>query len=75
MSRRLATREIGQRRLARQAKPRYISRMKHSPAFLELVEDAKSHVKEISIDAARERLAANPDAVLLDVREESEWTQ
>jgi rhodanese-related sulfurtransferase len=75
MSRRLATREIGQRRLARQAKPRYISRMKHSPAFLELVEDAKSRVQEISIDAARERLAANPDVVLLDVREESEWTQ
>ena len=49
--------------------------MKHSPAFLELVEDAKSRVQEISIDAARECLAANPNAVLLDVREESEWTQ
>ena len=75
MSRRLATREIGQRRLATQAKPRYISRMKHSPAFLELVDDAKSRVKEIAIDDARERLADNSDAVLLDVREESEWSK
>ena len=49
--------------------------MKHSPGFLAIVEDAKSRVKEISIDDARTRLAENPDAVLLDVREESEWTR
>jgi len=49
--------------------------MKHSPAFLELVDDAKSRVKEIAIDDARERLADNSDAVLLDVREESEWSK
>ena len=49
--------------------------MKHSPGFLVIVEDAKSRVKEISIDDARARLAENPDAVLLDVREESEWTR
>jgi rhodanese-related sulfurtransferase len=49
--------------------------MKHSPGFLVIVEDAKSRVKEISIDDARACLAENPDAVLLDVREESEWTR
>ena len=49
--------------------------MKHSPGFLVIVEDAKSRVKEISIDDARTRLTENPDAVLLDVREESEWTR
>ena len=49
--------------------------MKHSPGFLAIVENAKSHVKEISIDDARTRLTENPDAVLLDVREESEWTR
>jgi rhodanese-related sulfurtransferase len=30
-------------------------------------------VKEITLEQARERLAQNPKAVLLDVREDSEW--
>jgi rhodanese-related sulfurtransferase len=47
--------------------------MDHSSGFLKLVNDAKSRVKEITIDQARERLKANPNAVLMDVREESEW--
>ena len=49
--------------------------MKHSPGFLEIVEDAKSRVKEISLEDTRTRLGENPDAVLLDVREESEWNK
>ena len=49
--------------------------MKHSSGFLTLVEDAKSRVKEISIEDARARLEVNPDTVLLDVREESEWAK
>ena len=49
--------------------------MKHSPGFLEVVEDAKSRVKEISLEDTRARLNENPDAVLLDVREESEWNK
>jgi len=73
--RRSPTPEVGHRGLASQAKPRYNLRMKHSPGFLVIVEDAKSRVKEISIDDARARLAENPDTVLLDVREESEWTR
>lgn len=47
--------------------------MEHSPGFLRIVNEARAHVREITIEQARERLAQNPDAVLLDVREDSEW--
>ena len=47
--------------------------MDHAPAFLKLVNEARPHVEEITIEQARERLKQNPKAVLLDVREDSEW--
>ncbi|MBI5773753.1 MAG: sulfurtransferase [Verrucomicrobia bacterium] len=47
--------------------------MAHAPGFLKLVNDARTRVKEITIEEARARLAANPRAVLLDVREDGEW--
>ena len=47
--------------------------MDHSPAFLRVVEAARRGVRELTLDQARARLAANPRAVLLDVREDSEW--
>jgi rhodanese-related sulfurtransferase len=47
--------------------------MDHSPGFLKLVNDAKSHVKEITVEQARERLSKNSQAVLMDVREDNEW--
>ena len=47
--------------------------MDHSPGFLKLVNDARARVKEITIDEARQRLAANPRALLMDVREDHEW--
>ena len=47
--------------------------MQHSPGFLKLVNEARPHVKEISLSEAREQLAKNPQAVLLDVREDTEW--
>jgi rhodanese-related sulfurtransferase len=47
--------------------------MDHSPGFLKLVNEAKARTKEISIDEARERLKKNPQAILLDVREDNEW--
>ena len=47
--------------------------MEHSPRFLKLVNEARAAVKEITIDEARERLGKNPQAVLLDVREDNEW--
>jgi rhodanese-related sulfurtransferase len=47
--------------------------MQHSPGFLKVVEADRPLVKEVSVEQARARLAANPQAVLLDVREDSEW--
>jgi rhodanese-related sulfurtransferase len=49
--------------------------MDHSPGFLKVVNEARSRVKEVTVDEARKRLAANPKAILLDVREDSEWQQ
>lgn len=46
--------------------------MKHSPGFLKLVEDAKSRVREVSVDEAQRKLASGK-AKLIDVREDSEW--
>ncbi|MGC3958226.1 MAG: rhodanese-like domain-containing protein [Verrucomicrobiota bacterium] len=48
--------------------------MDHSPGFLALVNDAKQRIKEVSIADARARLTANPKALLIDVREDHEWT-
>ena len=47
--------------------------MKHSEGFLKLVNDAKSRVKEIDIDAYRKLRASAEPHVLIDTREESEW--
>jgi rhodanese-related sulfurtransferase len=47
--------------------------MDHSPGFLKMVNEARARVKEITIDQARTRLAENPKAILVDVREDSEW--
>ena len=47
--------------------------MDHSPGFLKVVNEARSRIKEITLDQARARLAANPAAVLIDVREDAEW--
>ena len=47
--------------------------MVHAPGFLNLVNDAKKRVNEVSVAEARARLTANPKVVLLDVREDNEW--
>ena len=47
--------------------------MDHSSGFLNLVNDAKKRINELSVAEARARLAANPKAVLMDVREDLEW--
>jgi len=46
--------------------------VKHSPAFLKLVDDAISRVREVDVDEARRKLESGK-AKLIDVREESEW--
>ncbi len=47
--------------------------MQHSPGFLMMVDEARSRVTEITVDETRARLHANPDAILVDVREDREW--
>ena len=47
--------------------------MKHSEGFLKVVNDAKTRIKEVTVADARDRLAANSDAKLIDVREDNEW--
>ncbi len=47
--------------------------MDHSPGFLKLVNEARPYVKELTIEEARARLAANSQVVLMDVREDKEW--
>jgi rhodanese-related sulfurtransferase len=40
---------------------------------LKIVNEARPRVKEVTLDQARQQLAANPKAVLIDVREDGEW--
>ena len=47
--------------------------MEHAPGFLKLVNQERPYVKEITVADARERLAKNPQALLVDVREDLEW--
>jgi rhodanese-related sulfurtransferase len=47
--------------------------MKHSEGFLKIVNDSKSRIKEVTVAETRDRLTANPDARLIDVREDNEW--
>jgi rhodanese-related sulfurtransferase len=47
--------------------------MDHSPRFLEIVNEAKPRVRELTLDQARDFLKENPKALLVDVREDAEW--
>jgi len=49
--------------------------MKHSEGFLKIVDDAKSRIKEVSVEDTRARIAADPNARLIDVREDNEWNE
>src|SRR5262249_10607172 len=45
----------------------------HSDGFLKLVNDAKSRVKEIDIEAYKKMVAAKEKHILVDTREDNEW--
>ena len=47
--------------------------MKHSEGFLKLVNDAKSRIREVTVEESRQRMEANKDVRLIDVREDNEW--
>ena len=46
----------------------------HSPGFLSIVDDAKSRIREVSIDDTREALKTG-SARVVDVREDNEWNE
>jgi rhodanese-related sulfurtransferase len=47
--------------------------MKHSEGFLKLVNDAKTRIREVTVEETQQRMSANPHAKLFDVREDHEW--
>lgn len=47
--------------------------MKHSPRFLAIVDDAKSRIRETTVEAVRRDLESGTDFALVDTREDSEW--
>jgi len=47
----------------------------HSPAFLKLVNDAKTRIREVTVDQVKAKLDGGEKFNLIDVREESEWAK
>jgi len=47
--------------------------MEHAEGFLNLVNDAKTRVREVSVAETQQRMRENNDAKLIDVREDNEW--
>jgi rhodanese-related sulfurtransferase len=47
----------------------------HSPRFLQLVQDAKSRVRETTVDEVKARLDRGERMTIVDVREESEYAR
>lgn len=49
--------------------------MVHSERFLKIVNDAKTRIKEATIEDVKRSREAGEDFVLVDTREESEWAK
>jgi rhodanese-related sulfurtransferase len=47
--------------------------MQHSEKFLAIVNDAKTRIREATVDEVKHDRESNVDHVLVDTREESEW--
>jgi rhodanese-related sulfurtransferase len=47
----------------------------HAPGFLKLVQDAKTRIRELTIDQVKAKLDRGEKFHLVDVREESEWAK
>jgi rhodanese-related sulfurtransferase len=47
----------------------------HSPRFLQIVQEAKKHVRETTVGEVKARLDRGEKLCLIDVREESEWAK
>jgi rhodanese-related sulfurtransferase len=48
---------------------------KHTPAFLKIVNDAKTRIKELTIDDVRKKQERGEQFHLVDVREDHEWAK
>jgi len=48
---------------------------KHSPQFLQLVQDAKKRIRETTVEDVKAMLDRKEKFHLLDVREDSEWAK
>ena len=49
--------------------------MQHTPRFSKIVNDAKSRVKETTVDEVKQKLEHGDKVLLVDVREESEFAK
>lgn len=49
--------------------------MQHAPRFLNIVNDAKSRIKETNVDEVKQKLDRGEKFILIDVREESEFAK
>ena len=49
--------------------------MKHSPGFLAIVSDAKTRIRECTVDDVKAMLDRGETFTLIDTREESEWAR
>src|SRR5437667_9273061 len=47
----------------------------HAPRFLQIVQDAKKRVREVTVEDVKAKLDRGEKFQLVDVREESEWAK
>ena len=47
--------------------------MEHSDLFLKAVQDAKTRIKEITVEETNEKQQRGDDFILIDTREDHEW--
>ncbi len=47
----------------------------HAPRFLQIVQEAKKHIRETTVDEVKARLDCGEKLCVVDVREESEWAK
>ena len=55
-------------------KTRSAQNVTHTSGFLKLVDDAKSRIKQIDVEGYKQMLARQEKHLLIDTREDSEWT-
>lgn len=49
--------------------------MEHAPGFLKLVDAARKHIKETTMEALKKRMDAKERLNVIDVREDNEWAK